>query len=165
MKKIGFILSILIGLTACTSTSSEDVQYQTYKTSYQNILNTTSFQERSSYFDITAQINETSDNEVRYDVFLDNPKIAMYDVEILAIVDKGLLTLSNDMMPSVGIFEDAEYNLIPFQVNGEKGFPKGFNLNGITSGNTVVIKVQVSWKDYFKIRSYKENFKFELKLS
>lgn len=165
MKKIGFIVCILIGLSGCISTSSEDVHYQTYKTNYQNILNTTSFQERSSTFDISAELSKVDDNSVRYDVFLDNPKIAMYDVEILAIVDKGLLTLSSDMMPSVGIFEDAEYNLIPFQVNGDKGFPKGFNLNGITTGNSVVLKVQVTWKDYFKIRSYKENFKFELKLS
>lgn len=165
MKKVGFILSFLILLSGCTTDPADDVRYQTYKTNYQNILNTTSFQDRSSYYDITASLTDVGAAGVRFDVFLDHPRIAMYDVEMLAIVDTGLLTISSDMMPSVGIFEDAEYNLIPYQINGDKGFPKGFNLNGLTTGNTVILKVQVTWKDYFKIRSFKENFKFELTLS
>ncbi len=162
MKKITVLLSILLLFSACTSVSEEETQYEIYKTMYQNILNTTSFNTTSNYFDISATLTRIEGGEYRYDVFVDNAKIAMYDIEILAIVDEGLLMVSDQMMPSVGIYGSEEYAMIPYQVNADLGYMKGFNLNGIVNDTTAIIKVQVTWKDYFKIRSYKENFALEV---
>lgn len=164
MKKGLTLFVLLVLLVGCTS-STEEVRYQIYKTTYQSILNTTSFLSSSENFSINASASDLGNGQVRYDVFLDEPKIAMYDVEILAIVDTGLLVVSDQMMPSVGIFETSEYNLIPYQVNAETGYPAGFNLNGLTDANTLTIKVLVTWKDYFKIRTFKESFKFDLSLN
>lgn len=164
MKK-GLILLLTILILAGCSSSVDEVKYQIYKTTYQSILNSTTFQSASENFNISASISDLGNNQIRYDVFLDQPKIAMYDVEILAIVDTGLLVISDQMMPSVGIFEDVEYHLIPYQVNADAGYPAGFNLNGISDQRALTIKVLVTWKDYFKIRSYKESFKFDLALS
>lgn len=162
MKKISVLLSLLILLNACTSVSEKETQYEIYKTMYQNILNTTSFSTASNYFNISASLTRVDGGEYRYDVFIDEAKIAMYDIEILAIVDEGLLMVSDQMMPSVGIFGNDEYAMIPYQVNADLFYMKGFNLNGITNNASAVLKVQVSWKDYFKIRSYKENFLIEV---
>ncbi len=162
MKKITLLLSILLLLSACSNVSEEETQYEIYKTMYQNILNTTSFSTSSNYFDISATLTRLDGGEYRYDVFVDNAKIAMYDIEILAIVDEGLLMISNQMMPSVGIYGSEEYAMIPYQVNAELGYVQGFNLNGVTNDTNATIKVQVTWKDYFKIRSYKENFAIEV---
>lgn len=162
MKKITILITLILLLTACSSSEVVDPQYEVYKTTYQNILNTTSFSQTSNNFNIEVSLVRIDSAKYRYDVFVDEAKIAMYDVEILAIVDEGLLMISDQMMPSIGIYGNQEYALIPFQVNAELGYVEGFNLNGMINDASAVIKVQVIWKDYFKIRTYKENFEFEV---
>lgn len=164
MKKICLSLLLILSLSGCGS-NSEELAYQIYKTTYQSILNTTSFQSSSQNFKIYVTLTDQGSGMVRYDLFVDEPKIAMYDIEILAIVDTGLLVVSEEMMPSIGIFETAQYHMIPYQINADYGYQKGFNLNGITDSNDVTLKVLVMWKDYFKIRTYKETFKFDLSLN
>lgn len=161
MKKITLLLLTLL-LSACNQTSLEESQYEAYKTMYQNILNTTTFLSSSNYFDMSAQLTQIESGEYRYDVFIDGAKIAMYDVEVLVIVDEGLLMVSDQMMPSVGIYGSEEYNMIPYQVNADLNYVKGINLNGILNDSNAVLKIQVTWKDYFKIRSYKENLSVEV---
>lgn len=161
MKKITLLLLTLL-LSACNQTSLEESQYEAYKTMYQNILNTTTFLSSSNYFDMSAQLTRIESGEYRYDVFIDGAKIAMYDVEVLVIVDEGLLMVSDQMMPSVGIYGSEEYNMIPYQVNTDLNYVKGINLNGILNDSKAILKIQVTWKDYFKIRSYKENLTVEV---
>ena len=76
-----------------------------------------------------------------------------------------LLLISVEMMPSFGIYEDSEYHLIPYQVDAELGYQKGFNLNGIVKENKVNLKVLVMWKDYFKIKTDREYFNFVIDLN
>lgn len=163
MRKYGIGFMICILLVGCSNSETLiKEKFETYKLNYQSILNTTQFKSSSSSFVITTNITDLNDGNFRYDVFVDEPKIAMYDIEILAIVDNGLLLISDEMMPSIGIYEDAEYNLIPYQVNTELGFQEGFNLNGIVNTETINLKVLVMWKDYFKIKTEREYFSFEL---
>lgn len=164
MKKTILILLGLLLWTGCGQSATDAAKTEVYRTTVQSLLNTTVFKDASRNFAISATLSDLGNNQIRYDVFVDDPKIAMYDVEILAIVDNGLLVVSDSMMPSVGIFETMEYNLIPYQINAERGYVKGFNLNGITDTRQVRLKVLVSWKDYFKIRSSRETFQFDLKL-
>jgi len=165
MKKIGLSLLLILSLSACVSNSNEELTYQIYKTTYQSILNTTSFQTSSQNFNINVTLTDQGNGNVRYDLFVDEPKISMYDIEILAIVDTGLLVVSEAMMPSIGIFEDAQYHMIPYQINADYGYQKGFNLNGVITSRQLTLKVLVMWKDYFKIRTYKETFKFDISLN
>ena len=79
-----------------------------------------------------------------------------------AIVDNGLLLVSDKMMPSVGLFEDESYRLIPYQVDVDLGYHKGFNLNGIVDTDKINLKVVVMWKDYFEIKTEREYFSFDL---
>lgn len=162
MKKIWITLILSLLLTACNSVSNEEEQYELYKTMYQNILNTTSFLQSSNHFSVSATLEVIEEGKYRYDVFIDEAKVAMYDIEILVIVDEGLLVISDQMMPSIGIYGSKEYSMIPYQVNADLNYMEGFNLNGVINDRRALLKIQVSWKDYFKIRSYKENFEIEV---
>ena len=160
-----YVVGILISLLLVGCNSSETIlreKYETYKLHYQSILNTTQFKTSSENFSIEASLVKLSDGQYRYDVFVDEPKIAMHDVEILAIVDNGLLLVSDKMMPSVGLFEDESYRLIPYQVDVDLGYHKGFNLNGIVDTDKINLKVVVMWKDYFEIKTEREYFSFDL---
>lgn len=162
VKRFVLVLVGLIALSGCTSNASLDVAFENYRIHYQSILNNPIFVSESNYFNVEATIEALSDGRFRYDIFIDQPRVAMYDVEILAIVDEGLLVISDQMMPSIGIFETQTYDLIPFQVNAERGFYKGFNLNGVVEREPIDLKILVMWKDYFKIRSFREYVAFEL---
>jgi hypothetical protein len=162
VKKFVLALVSLIALSGCASNAALDVAYENYRIHYQSILNNPIFVRESNYFNIEATIELLSDGAFRYDIFIDEPRVAMYDVEVLVIVDEGLLVISDQMMPSVGIFEDQTYHLIPFQVNAERGFYRGFNLNGVVQREPIDLKILVMWKDYFKIRNFREYVAFEL---
>ena len=163
MRKLIVALMIALFLSACQNEAQIlQEKYERYKLHYQSILNTTQFKTSSEHFSIEASLVKLSDGQYRYDVFVDEPKIAMHDVEILAIVDNGLLLVSDKMMPSVGLFEDESYRLIPYQVDVELGYHKGFNLNGIVESDKINLKVVVMWKDYFEIKTEREYFSFDL---
>jgi len=162
IKRFFRIGLVLVLLSACANTQNQTTSFDVYQIHYQSILNNPSFKAQSDYFNVEAYIVELSANQYRYDVFIDQPKVAMYDVEVLVIVDDGLLVVSEQMMPSLGVFETSEYNLIPFQVDSARGFYRGLNLNGVVNREPIDVKVLVIWKDYFKIRTFKEYVRFEL---
>ena len=163
MRKIFLGLVIALFMTACQNDAQIlQEKYERYKLHYQSILNTTQFKSSSELFSIEVSLMDLSNGQYRYDVFVDEPLIAMHDVEILAIVDNGLLLVSDQMMPSIGIFEDQSYRMIPYQVDVDLGYHKGFNLNGIVDDSEINIKVVVMWKDYFEIKTEREYFSFDL---
>jgi hypothetical protein len=150
MKQLLTILLVL-SLMACTSTDRDAIKSEHYKTLYTELLNQLDTTQSSVYFTLSATLTA----RFRYDVFVDEPQVAMYDVEILVIVDNGSLVISETMMPSVGVFDDKEYHMLPYQVNPENGFVKGFGLNGISDQSTVKLKILVSWKDVNRIKTTK----------
>jgi hypothetical protein len=163
IRKYTLMFFTVILLNSCASNSNQSTNFDVYRIHYQSILNNPVFnQAQSEFFNIEAYLYELSANQYRFDVFIDEPRVAMYDVEVLAIVDDGLLVVSEQMMPSLGIFESAEYNLIPFQVDASRGFYKGLNLNGVVNREPIQLKVLVIWKDYFRIRSFRDFIEFNL---
>jgi hypothetical protein len=103
-------------------------------------------------------MNKLSETEYRYDVIIDNPRVAMYDIEVLVIVNDKSLQISKEVMPSVGIFESGEYNLVPYQINLKSGYSKGFGLSGTVKTATVELKALVLWYDYAKVSQQREYF-------
>jgi hypothetical protein len=147
MKRILILLLSLSLLGACASTNKDIIKSEHYKALYTELLNQLSVEQASPYFKVSATLNPLSGARYRFDVFVDEPQIAMYDVEILVIVDNGSLVIPETMMPNVGIFDDKEYHMLPYQLNAENGFVKGFGLNGIVETSSVKLKILVSWKD------------------
>ena len=162
MKKLSALFLSLLLLAGCSNAASQEkLKIETYKTMYTDILNASAFKTSSDYFSVSASINDMGNGTYRYDVIVDEAKVAMYDVEILLIQDDGSLVISDKMMPSVGIFEGLTYYMIPYQANAEANYVKGFGLNGISSLVPIRLKMVVRWKDA-QTKAFEEYFQFTL---
>ncbi|NTW95710.1 MAG: hypothetical protein HGB31_03725 [Erysipelotrichaceae bacterium] len=164
MKKVLPILFALVLMSGCSNSAQLDqIKIDTYKSMYTDILNASDFKTSSQYFSIEASLTDLGDSSYRYDVIIDEAKVAMYDVDILVIQDNGSLVISDKMMPSIGVFEDVTYYMIPYQVNTLAHYVKGIALNGISESLPVRLKVLVKWKDDLN-KPYIEYFDFNLVL-
>ncbi len=146
MKK--WILIILISfcvMTGCSDTSSY-AQIDIYKNYYQAISEMTKFEEESDYYTLSGEIQQSDSGTYLYYIILDDPKIAMYDVVMMAVENHIAYESSVKMMPSIGIFDDT-YSLIPNQVNKEAGYAKGIVISGETDSESVSLNLVVEWKD------------------
>ena len=65
-------------------------------------------------FDIEVKFDKLIDNEVRYQVIIDNVKENIYDIEALAIHNKE----TNDVFPSIGIFDEKQDLLVNKKPSG-----------------------------------------------
>jgi len=152
MKKL--IIALLVAgtlLTGCQSSSGRQLdqeKYDAYLTYYQEIISATDKLSGCDYFDIELVVNALSDGSYRYDVVIDNPKVAMYGIEVLAVVLNAEATINYSvMMPSIGIMDDDAYNMIPNQVNKAKGFVEGLDVSGTLTALPANVGVMVSFKD------------------
>ena len=109
-----------------------------------------------SYFDLSIEKYELS-SQYRYDLIIDNPQVAMYEVFVVVVESNQDFETLVNLSPSIGVF-DSTVNLVPNQINIDKGFPRGILLSGISTTETIQLKVMVSWKDYYKIKQVREYF-------
>lgn len=141
MKKIlstVFVLFLLVGCKTNTSTNNDEKYFNLLDT----LINRTSFVTESSFYTISTDISKTSEG-YRYYVTFDNPKNAMYDVTIIA-VEEGV-DYNVNMAPNVGIFEEKNFNLVPFQANPDKGYVSGLTISGVSSSEGVWLRCLVQW--------------------
>ena len=87
------------------------------------------FADASRYFAIDVEMAKI-ENGYRYYIIVDDPQLAMYDIELIAI-EKGV-DYSQNMAANVGVFEDTQYNMIPNQSNAEDGYVKGLIASGVS---------------------------------
>lgn len=113
MKKIFVVVFILL-LTACSfSKETKEVNNNTenekndYIKFVQKLENVTKSSEDIP-FDINIKYDKLTDDEVRYQVIIDNPKGEITNIKAVAIHNKQ----TDDVFPSVGIFEE-KMKLIP----------------------------------------------------
>ncbi len=162
MKRIiiGFIVLLLV--VGCNSDKKIDkAQMNLYETHWKSLLNESKFQSTSRNFNIEVNFVEEAEGYAYY-LTVDNPRVAMYDVEIMVIENKESFNKLEEMQPSAGIFEN-KFNLIPNQTRKEKNYRKGAILSrsGIEE-NELSLRVLVTWKNYTKLDTFKEVFEFEL---
>ena len=79
----------------------------------------------SDEFMIRLVVNKIDDNNNRYDIIIDNPKINMYHLQAIAKVSQD----ENESLPSLGILENDVFSLIPNLVDKANGIYKGVNFN------------------------------------
>lgn len=147
MKKILLIIftSILL-LTGCEKDYSEEKEkYINYIKEIKEVNKTSD----NLPFNIEVKYDKLTSNEIRYQVILDNVQEDIYDVEMLSIHNKE----TNDVFPSIGIFDDKE-NLLKDKK------PSGLILVGYIDYNGKVedfkckMKVMIKYKTNDK-KSYK----------
>lgn len=153
MKKILIILLLLISLTSCQEIGREEANpNDRYIYLIEMINEHDGFSASSQYFDLSCEMSKI-EGGYRYYITVDNPRLAMYDVELLAI-EKGVDYLSR-MAANVGIFESTQYNIVPNQSNPAKGYVKGIVASGVSDKpeTTLYIFVQFKNKDYTNTHS------------
>ena len=165
MKKICVLILGILLLTGCKESIIDNYldNQQKYEAYYQSILDNESFLQSSSYYSIEAVINQI-DEYYRFSVIVDRPNIAMYDIEMMAVIDDGSVSINYDVvMPASGIF-DRSYSMIPFQSNEAAGFPSGIILDGLCDKPNIKLLVMVSWKNADRDVVYKEFFQLDARL-
>ena len=153
MKKLLLIICLLLGLCACQEDGKQLANPDDrYMYIIEMIREHESFATSSDYFDIAVEMAKI-ENGYRYYITIDNPRIAMYDIEMLAIEKD--VDYRNNMAANVGIFEEKEYNMVPNQANIDQGFVKGIVVSGISvkPQTTLYIFVQFKNADYSTTRS------------
>ena len=162
ISSIVVIFNILLGCKNPVIDNSK-ANLQKYEAYYQSIMDNDVFLHSSENFSIEAVMN-TVDDHFRFSIILDEPKIAMFSIEMMAIIDDGSVSINYEtVMPASGIF-DRSYDLIPYQQNEAAGFPRGIILDGLCDKPTVNLLVLVSWKNIDGTEVYKEYFQLEAKL-
>jgi hypothetical protein len=158
MFKKGWLVLLLL-LSGCLQ-QPRDVDFEraltVFESHYFSILDNDRFLNASNYFTISVEKYEIS-NQFRYDLIIDEPQVAMYDVVIVIVENNQDFESLGALTPSLGVF-DATVNLVPNQINIDKGFPKGILLSGISNESTMQLKVMVAWIDYYKLKQMREYF-------
>ena len=77
---------------------------------------------------IRLVVNKIDDDNNRYDIIIDNPKINMYHLQAIAKVRQD----DSESLPNLGILENDIFSLVPNLVDKTKGIYKGVNLSGVT---------------------------------
>ena len=159
-KKItAFVLALML-LSSCKEIGREKADpNERYIYMVETLQEHELFAEKSSYFDISADMAKI-EGGYRYYITIDNPRLAMYDVELLAI-EKGVDYLNN-MAANVGIFEETKYNMIPNQSNPEKGYVKGIVASGVSSSPETTLYIFVQFKNADHTSAHSEYFKLDV---
>lgn len=137
MKK----LLVFVLLILCAGCSNEEVMKTNYNSYMKNLL---SVNENSSYIpcDIEITYDKITEDEVSYQITVDNPKENMRNINIVVSHDKE----TDDGYPSIGVFDIEPINLSVEQTKEEPN--KGIILVG-----------------YFKYSGDLENLDAEFKIS
>ncbi len=115
MKRI-IMLSFILLFTACSlykENSTVDNNTEKEKNDYIKYVQKLEKVQKSSSempFDINVKYDKLTDDEIRYQVIIDNPKGEITNIKSVAIHNKQ----TDDVFPSVGIFEK-EMKLIPLE--------------------------------------------------
>ena len=160
MRKILIMIIFVVFLGGCASKSDsiDKIKLENYAYIYQTITDNDTFNAVANYYDLQVVMAKISDQQYRYDIIIDNPKIAMYDIKIMAVENNVDFSLADEMMPSIGIFDDEEFNMVPYQINKDLGYVKGLVISGLTDKPIVNLKIRIVWKDYSKVEETKEYF-------
>ena len=101
-KKLLIIFLVIITMTGCKSNdlTIEKEKYIKYVKELKEIKKTS----KEYPFDIEVLYDKITDNEIRYQVIIDNVKEDIHDVEAIAIHNRQ----TDDIFPSIGIFDEKQ---------------------------------------------------------
>lgn len=153
MKKVLLILVLILTLFGCSSQNKKDANpNERYFYIIDVLKEHDSFSTTSDYFDISVEMAKINEG-YRYYITIDNPKIAMYDIELLAIEND--VDYTSNMAANVGIFEETQYNMIPNQANVDKGYTKGIVASGVSKNSETKLYVFTQFKnvDFSKVHT------------
>lgn len=142
MKKIIILFISIIFLVGCKSNDNIDNDlYNCYQDYYHKLVTAKEFQDNLDECSIKLIVNEV-DNEYRYDIIIDEVKIEMNNIKVIAYIDK-----DDKNIPSLGLLETNSFSLKPNFIDKSKGYYKGINLSGVTSKSDFVVKIYFTYEN------------------
>lgn len=137
-------------LSGCSKHRTSDKEFKnTYNSFVDSIYDNNGVDSTDIPFSHHLEVEEDEDGRYHYQVTIDEPRIAMYQIQMM-VVDKA----STQEYPFVGLMKEEDpINMIPYQENKEKNFVKGIILEGVSTNPAFSLLVQVSWKDYAQIHT------------
>ena len=155
LKRILIIMLCLL-ITGCKANETEandklDMQYKKYT---QKLIEQREFSDGSDEFSIRLVLNKINDNETRYDIIIDSPKINMYDLQAIAKVEND----DESSLPSLGILEDESFSLVPGIVDKTKGIYRGVNLSGDTKKKDIKVIIYLRFYSDENSKKLEERF-------
>lgn len=145
MKKILLVIMSLLILTGCSNENKEveidDKYYKQYQKYEEKLNEAKDFETEITDFSIRLVVNETDQNEYRYDVIIDSPNVNMYYLQAIAKVEND----ENNSLPTLGVLEENSFSLVPNVIDKEKGIYKGVNLSGITNKSEFNVYVYLTY--------------------
>ena len=165
MKKFCCFLLLFLLLCGCQRDSSS-ARKITAEERYLDLVELLQAQEvlreSSNAFDLSGEIVPITEG-YRYYVFIDNARIALYDMEVLACEDG--VDYTNQMAASVGIFEENEYHMIPNQSNPDKGYVSGLVISGVSQKPEVDLRVLIQWENKDRNNNTRAYYRLHLAVS
>ena len=103
MKKIVLVLVVVFCITGCNRYDGMQLKYNEYVRELRNVTSS------SEYIpcDIEITYDRVTDDEVSYQVIIDNPKEVMRNIDV--VVSHNMET--KDGYPSIGVFDEESINL------------------------------------------------------
>lgn len=146
MRKLKILLCMMLVLGGCVQTEGGNAQENNEKyENYMELLIDNSKQISANIpFDWDFQMQESEGSYI-YEVKIFNPKVAMSNVQMIAVDIEDIS--EKNVAPSIGIFEEKPYNMVPNQINIEKGYYEGLGFSGISSKKAFVLNCLVVYKD------------------
>lgn len=150
MRKLSLLCLLCIFLlSGCMNSKINDKEsIKNYESFIDAVLNNKGIASKVIPFDYKLNVIKQKDNTYQYEVLISNPRIAMYNIQAIA-VDPSLDSNKN-LFPCIGLLgEDTKesFNMIPFQANGQLNFVKMIGLDGVSSEKQFTLQVMVTWKD------------------
>lgn len=153
MKKLILVFLCLILFGCDKGVDKKNLSFQSYNDMKQLLQTNQKYGNRFEQAKLSVEVDKV-DKEYRYYIFLDNPKIAMYDIRAMAIIDGQ--NYDNIMAANFGIFEDVNYSMIPNQSNVKNGFIKGFMMSGSSIKPSFKLKILIQWQNENNSKLFQE---------
>ena len=149
MRKLFVLICALSILTGCVkkapdAAAASQTAYEGY---YKAIEENTKYESATPYYTVSGEMAGQPDGTYRYYIILDQVQIAMYDIAMLAVENGTPYAEAHKMMPNIGIYDSAEFNMIPYQTYAEGGYVKGIVISGESAESSVDLELMVEWTD------------------
>ena len=143
------IVSLLCILSGCKNMSKEEQEnIKIYESYIDAVDKNKGVVSKYIPFDYKMYVYKQDDDTYKYEIEIYNPQMAMYNIQSIA-VDQDIDSNQN-VYPCLGILGDdasVQYNMIPYQSYGKKGYIKMIILDAVSKRNQFTVNVMVTWKD------------------
>ena len=160
MRRLLLILVCMCFLAGCQDSQKRDEEsMKNYEAFINAVTNNKGIQSTFIPFDYKLVEQKQNDGSYQYEVQISNPRVAMYDIQAIA-VDPAVDSNTN-IYPCISLVgDDAKqiYYMIPYQANPSLGYISMIGLNGVSKEKQFTLHVLVSWKDSSRANTYRAYF-------